>query len=298
MPRKLLDFTGIGAQKCATTWIHRILEDHPQACVPSVKEVDFFTDHYDLGYQWYERLFDRGKDTRVAGEISPSYFNDGDAPARAAAYNPGLRLLVALRDPVERAFSNHLHNIRIGAFRGPDLSFERGLEENPAYVEQSRYAKHLGRWLEYFDFSSFLILLSEDIRADPRAEARRVYTFLGIDPDHESRFLYRRANPAIGYRSGTLERALRCAGACARKVLGDEAVKRIREHPWLERLREKNRFPLAEAVPAMSEATRLRLMDAFADDVLAIARLLGRRSLPWKTWEYAAARTARPHAMV
>jgi hypothetical protein len=297
MPRKLLDFTGIGAQKCATTWIHRILEDHPQACVPSEKEVNFFTDHYDLGYQWYERLFERAPGALVAGEISPSYFHDADAPARAAAYNPRFRLLVTLRDPVERAFSNHLHNIRVGAFRGDDLSFERGLDDNPAYVEQSRYFKHLERWLGFFDLSSFLVVLAEDILADPAAEARRVYAFLGVDPDHRSRFLYRRANPALGYRSGTLERALKGAGACARKVLGEEAVRRVREHPWFDGLRARNRFPLAEAVPPMAEATRLRLMDTFAEDVLAIARLLGRRSLPWKTWEHAAAAAARPHAM-
>src|SRR5450432_1780443 len=67
-------YVGIGAQKCASTWLHSILAEHPEVAVPEVKEVDFFSYRYDYGYQWYERCFRSSKPARARGEISPSYF--------------------------------------------------------------------------------------------------------------------------------------------------------------------------------------------------------------------------------
>src|SRR5512145_3457050 len=80
-------YVGIGAQKCASTWLHRMLEAHPQVCVPAVKEVDFFSYRYDRGYQWYERRLTTGSDGTVRtarGEISPSYFCEPSVPERLA----------------------------------------------------------------------------------------------------------------------------------------------------------------------------------------------------------------------
>ena len=144
-------YVGIGAQKCASTWLHRILAEHPQVAVPEAKEVDFFSWRFDHGYQWYERQFATGPETAVArGEISPSYFAEPAVPARIARYAPEVRVLLSLRDPVQRALSNHRHEVREGHLTGPDLSFEAGLANNPMYVEQGLYATHLRQWLHHF----------------------------------------------------------------------------------------------------------------------------------------------------
>src|SRR5687767_9096163 len=136
-------FIGLGGQKCASTWLHVVFRDHADAYVSTPKELDFFSSFYDRGFQWYEAHFAAAEGRRAIGEISPSYLPDHDAPARAHAYNANLRIIVALRDPVERAYSNHLHDIRLGHYSGRDLSFETGLANNPMYLEQSRYALHL-----------------------------------------------------------------------------------------------------------------------------------------------------------
>ena len=171
-------FIGLGGQKCASSWLYTVFNDHPDAFVSTPKELNYFSAVYDRGHQWYESHFTAGAGRAAVGEISPSYLPDRDAPARAHAYNPDFRILVALRDPVERAYSNHLHNIRLGYYQGADLSFEAGLANNPMYVEQSRYAKHLRAWLEHFPPEQMLIVLQEEIAADPQAQARRVYEFL------------------------------------------------------------------------------------------------------------------------
>ena len=76
-------FIGIGAQKCASTWIYDILKDHPDVALSELKEVDFFSYKYDHGLQWYENNFSEAGTQSVIGEISPSYFHEPAVPARA-----------------------------------------------------------------------------------------------------------------------------------------------------------------------------------------------------------------------
>ena len=92
-------YIGIGAQKCASTWLHRILAEHPDISVPEVQELDFFSYRFDHGYQWYERCFQSAKPARARGEISPSYFGEPTVPGRVARYLPEAKILLSLRDP-------------------------------------------------------------------------------------------------------------------------------------------------------------------------------------------------------
>ncbi len=199
-------FIGLGAQKCASTWLHRLLESHPEVALPAVKELDFFSHHFDSGFQWYERQFltPNVPSAPCAGEISPSYFHHAQAPARVRAYAPDVRLLLTLRDPVERALSNHRHEVRLGRFRGDDLSFEAGLANNPMYVEQGCYATHLASWLACFPLQQVYVALVEDVRNDPWRVARDVFRFLGVDPCFRSEAVEGRFNSSYAHRSRTL----------------------------------------------------------------------------------------------
>jgi len=281
-------FIGIGAQKCASTWIYRVLEDHPEVAVSAPKELDFFSYHYERGFQWYERHFGEGPHIRARGELSPSYFCDPRAPERARRYEPELRLILALRDPVQRAYSNHLHEIRLGHFRGDDLGFEAGLQNNPMYLEQSRYARHLRRWLECFSLRRTLVLIQEEIERDPWGEARRLYAFLGVDPGHRSAFLHRRANPSYAERLPGVDALTRGLGRYARALGAGPLVEAVRNHPRVRALRDANRRPLTWDIPPPAPGTRERLEHELAADTLELTRLLGRPSLPWATWERAA----------
>ena len=64
------NFIGIGAQKCATTWVYRVLEDHPAALLSDPKELHFFSSNFDRGYQWYERHFPETSSAKAVGECS------------------------------------------------------------------------------------------------------------------------------------------------------------------------------------------------------------------------------------
>ena len=277
-------YVGIGAQKCASTWLHRILAPHPQVVVPAVKEIDFFSHHYDRGYQWYESRFPpRCGVQRASGEISPSYFSDPCVPARIARYAPDVRIIVSLRDPVERALSNHRHEVRAGHLTGSDLSFERGLENNPMYVEQGLYAKHLRGWLEHFPLDQLLVVLMDDVLFDPETVSRAVYRFLGVDDSfvpatahgHFNRSYAMRSH-AVGDFKDSLYTLTRTAGLrwawSLAAGLGMRAL-----------YRGINTAPSEAVIPLPRPETIAALRRMFEPDLRELEALIGRSLAPWLT---------------
>lgn len=281
-----VNFIGIGAQKCASTWVHRILTDHPDATIYPDKESDFFSTFYARGYQWYENQVGVTGTTKVAGEISPSYFADSDTPFRVYQYNPDMRIILSLRDPIERAYSNHLHVVRLGYFAGPNLDFEAGLQNNPMYLENSRYAKHLARWLEFFSPDQILVIFQEDIVSDPLEQAQNLYRFLNIAGDHQSWFLEKKVNESVITKHAGMDSVLKRLGKIGRAVGIGGVVETVKKNNWVRRLRrDHNQVELRQVIPPMRDETRENLLDILADDMRELARLLERDSLPWKSWQ-------------
>jgi hypothetical protein len=273
---------GIGVQKCATTWLYDILLDHPDLTVSKHKEVDFFSYHFGRGYQWYERQFPSELPGRLVGEISPSYFIDANVPARLRAYAPDAKILVSLREPIERAISNHRHEVRLGNFGGDDVSFEAGLANNPLYLEQSRYGTHLQRWLEHIPESRLLVLFQDDIDREPLRIAQQVYGFLGVDTTHLSSAIEARSNESHVYRFDALERTRRAFRGAAR-LLGVDGVWQAAQRTGLQTLyRRINRRPPDTRIPPVSAETRQRLRQLLEDEICLVESITGRSLAHWR----------------
>lgn len=213
--RPLPHFLIVGAQKAGTTSLYSYLRRHPGISGPLWKEVSFFDRHFPRGEAWYRGHFPtlirrayvrrrHGLDL-IVGEASPSYLFHPLAAERVAALLPEVRLIALVRDPVDRAFSHHNHEVALG--REP-LSFEDALareEErmrgeleriqadpryfsqawwNHTYLARGRYAEQLERWLAVFPRERLLVLASEDLSADPAGVYARTLEFLGARP-HE-----------------------------------------------------------------------------------------------------------------
>jgi len=275
-------FIGIGAQKCASTWIYDILDDHPDVALSQQKEIDFFSYHYDHGLQWYEEKFSATGKHVASGEISPSYFHEPGVPERLLRHYPEVKLIVSLRNPVQRAISNHLHEIRIGHLTGDDLSLERGLKNNPMYVEQGLYAKHLRRWFDHFPREQMLILLFEDIVGDRAESARRIYRFLGIDEDHRSAALNNRSNPSYANRYKGLE-AFRKGVRMAVCRLGFDFVWDLAAKLGMRRLYNRiNKLSGKCIIPEPEKTTVHKLMSEFSDDITQLEAILSRDLTIWR----------------
>lgn len=284
-------FIGIGVQKCATSWLHEALHAHPAIYASEPKEVDFFSAFYDRGHAWYERHFAPGLGRPIRGETSPSYFYHPAAPARAKLYEPALRVVVVFRDPVERAYSNHLHELRAGHLPA-DATFEEGLVNNPCYVEQGRYATHLAAWLDAFPREQVLALIMEEVVADPAAAMGALHAFLGADPEAAGPPTTGRQNESVAYRMAGLQGTLQRGGRMMRRAGLEPALEAVKALPPVRRAMAMNKRDLRAEAPPLLPDTRADLARTLAPEMRALAGLLGRGRLPWRSFPAEAAEGA------
>ncbi|MCG8426017.1 MAG: sulfotransferase domain-containing protein [Chromatiales bacterium] len=275
-------FIGIGAQKCASTWIYDILKDHPQVRLSEQKELDFFSYRFEQGYLWYGRQFGQPDGAVTAGEVSPSYFHEPAVPERVRRYSPEAKIILSLRDPVERALSQHRHAVRTGGIADDDLSFESALSANPTYLEQGLYATHLTRWLDWFPKQQILVLFFEDIVGEPDRVARLLYQFLEIDSEHHPEHLNQRSNVSHVTPHTTLERARKAlrmsAGSIGLGKAWEYAAKLGARHLY----HKLNRRPSEEVIPPVSPTTINELRTFFREEMVRLEKLTGRDLTNWR----------------
>jgi hypothetical protein len=179
LEQTLPHFLGIGALKAATTYLDALFRQHPDLCLPSaLKEVQFFNRYFDRGVDWYAGLF-LACEGRRRGEISPQYLFDPASPGRIAGLLPDVRLVVSLRDPVQRAYSQYKHWVEERGYRKP---FEDFLQEHPHTVERGEYFRLTSRYLALFPREQLHFVVAEDLLADPRPVLDDVFRFLDVDP--------------------------------------------------------------------------------------------------------------------
>jgi len=177
-------FLGIGAPRAGTTWLHTLLASHPDVYMPTVrKEIRFFDLYYERGLGWYESFFcsrEEAERYRGIGEISPQYLIGEACPQRIASTLPDCRLIVILRHPVDRAYSQYGFFVQRRNYR---RSFEEFVRERPRALEKGFYSHYLHRYLRYFDRDRILTLVSEIAFADVAGTKASLAAFLGLDAD-------------------------------------------------------------------------------------------------------------------
>jgi hypothetical protein len=197
------DFVGIGAQRAGTTRWFRLLASHPEIVPsPAAKELHYFDRFYRGEFgpadaEGYGRFFPRPAG-RLAGEWTPSYLAAPGVPPLLAAAAPRARLLVLLRDPLERYLSGLKHDTWVAAQAGLPLSQHAPMEA----FARGLYHAQLGTWLEHFDRSQILVQQFERCAAEPAAELRRTLEFVGLsadgfDPDLEAHPNHQAGKPSL-----------------------------------------------------------------------------------------------------
>ncbi len=213
--RMLPDFILAGASRSGTTSLHRALITHPAVVAPVLnKGVHYFDVGYTHDVSWYRGHFPirRIAELRarsappLAFESSGYYMHHPVAPDRIAAAIPSVKIIVMIRDPVERAFSAYKHESARG-FEDAG-SFEQALEleagrlegeverlrsdpryislshRHQSYADRGRYAGQIRHLFELFGRDRVHVLFSEDFFATPESEYEKVLTFLGLPIVH------------------------------------------------------------------------------------------------------------------
>ncbi len=207
------EFIMIGAQRCGTSALFRYLCGHPHIAPPLHKEIHFFDKAYRQGVEWYLGNFPthvyasvagrlRGQGM-ITGEASPYYLFHPHAPYRVRALLPQVKLIVLLRNPVDRAYS-HFHLVRKQG--AEHLSFEEAIDSEPerlrgerekmledehyysfnhqhySYASRGIYVDQLAVWMSQFGREQFLLVKSEDFFQQTQAVYTEILTFLGLRP--------------------------------------------------------------------------------------------------------------------
>jgi hypothetical protein len=270
------NFLIIGAQKSGTTWVSHRLQQHPQVFM--VHGTYFFDNpaNYAKGVQWYHRFFENAGNAVAVGEKTPSYLwgekfrTNGDpenVPKRVQEVMPDAKLIVVLRNPVNRAVSHFNHAIRAGllspftnmdrALTGSDEAATRG----EGLLERGLYCRQIERWLRYFPAERCKILVFErDVVEYPLKCLTGLCNYLGIDHGFQFTTVHSKENQKLS----KAELILKYYAPAIRKPL----------KPLLRF------FPLSSFTP--SPSTYAFLADYYAEENARLAKFLGIDLSCWK----------------
>lgn len=206
--RILPDYVIIGAQKAGTTSLDGYLARHPQVNVSTIKEVHYFDNrngNFHRGEHWYRAHFPLDREAnrgKRCGEATPNYLFSPVTPARMAALLPQVKIIVLLRNPVDRAFS-HYQMMRRN--RHEPLSFEAAIDAESSrlaghrerliadsrydsmeyrrfsYLARGVYVDQITEWRKYFKPEQFLILESGEFFRETQRMFQRTLEFLQLD---------------------------------------------------------------------------------------------------------------------
>jgi hypothetical protein len=270
-------FLGIAAPKAGTTWLYELLDSHPDVVMSTPrKEVHYFDLHFERGHAWYEGFFPVPHVApRAVGEFTPHYLYSADALARVRGSGID-RFVLALRNPVDRAFSHYRFRLRQD---NRDETFEEFVVRNPDALGWGRYGEHLARWLDEFDRHCFLVLVFETAVRDTDGTKAALADHLGFDPNRFPATRTGAANESfVPRRSGVWAAAVRHARWLRRHDF-DRVITMAKRAGVVRRL--KSRAP-EEAAPVLDAETRARLWDGFEPDVRRTEQLTGLDLALWR----------------
>jgi hypothetical protein len=291
------DFLIVGAPKCGTTALVRALRAHPEVFVARRKDLHFFG--RDLGFRHRPRLDEPGylscfhalPGVRRCGEASVWYLYSGRAASEIRAFNPAMRIIAMIRDPVEAMHALHAQLVCNGLGDEDIADFAEAIAAEPErrsgqripphtplpealfYHEVVRFGSQLERYLQAFPREQIHVVVFEDLRSDPSGTYGRALRFLGVEP------LGRLALPAAN-RSRTVR------SEAVRRWIGRVPRRWKQALPWSVRAglrRAIRRVNLPERPRSgLDPALARRLRDACRPEVEKLERLLDRDLSAWR----------------
>jgi hypothetical protein len=274
MPRPT--FLVIGAAKGGTTSLHHYLRQHPRVHMPAAKEINYYWDDAAAAgrevpgsFAEYVSCFAGASDGQAIGEISPQYLNSRTAASRIRADLPDVKLVVSLRHPADRAYSDYLGRVRIGR---EHREFGAATASGERIREDGFYGEKLARYVAHFPREQLLVILHDDYARDTAGTLRQLFAFIGVDPD-VAVDTGRRYNRAELPRSARLSRVMWAGVGVAQQLLP-----RSRRGTGLGERLLRTTYRKAPPFPAEQRAA---MVEVYRDDIVATAALIGRDLSAW-----------------
>lgn len=295
-----IDFFVVGAQKSGTTTIYALLRQHADLFLPELKESHFFSlPSPDYTYsdtaaarmnktairkeESYHDLFKNAGDRRC-GEVCPTYLYPEFTAARIAASAPDAKIVIMLRNPVERSFSAYRHMKSRGAENA--TTFDDALELEAAHIQEgwqdmghytsaSRYFAQVKRYYDHFPAGNIHIVKFEDFIKDPIDGTNSVLAFLGARPLDDT-VSVRQTNKTHVVDNKFLKNAL------ANRRYGIKSLRKLLPSRYRGQIKEWLMRQFASKPEQISAATRDRLRQSFLDDIEKLENLTKISFTDWK----------------
>jgi len=202
----MVQFFFVGPPKTGTTFIYEMLSKLSEVSVSQqTKELDFFNKNFKRGIKWYHDSFDYTR--KIICDISTSYFTSELARVRIKEYNPAAKIIITIRNPLNRLISHYKHNIRFGII--DRIPIKDAIKFHPNMVENSMYAKYIHEWILDFGEENVMILPLELLKVKPDKFINQLEEFMGISLETVSGQVSEKINYASQPRSYTLARYVR-----------------------------------------------------------------------------------------
>ena len=280
----------VGAPKAGTTSLHYYLNEHPEILMSALKEPDFFSHkeilEQDLYYEnskintieKYHNLFKEGKELKIFGDSSVSYLFYPEVSKRIKEYNSDSKIIIMLRNPIDRAFSHYLMDYRLGLI---NQSFENVLVEGKTgtkqelfyqqFVTLGLYYEQVRRYLETFGKENVHIIFYDDFKNDLQNQVQKVYDFLEVESTFIAQLSTKHNTFSIPKSSWTRKvYAFVKLRKILRKILPNQIVIQVKSILFSKTDR-----------PTLSERLRKQLNELYAADIKQLAILLNRDLSQW-----------------
>jgi hypothetical protein len=170
-------FVVVGPQRTSSSWLDSILRQHPDITMPhKVKETFFFDCFYDRGDDWYRSQFpSRGL---IFGEVAPTCFDDLLTIDRIRSFSARVKIIILVRDPIERAISSFRHHYSKGRVSNV---FRSAVKEEPRILEAGRYSEYVHRWVQSFGKENVLVIYQSELISSDGKALSQLFEFLGVN---------------------------------------------------------------------------------------------------------------------
>ncbi len=281
------NFFIVGAPKAGTTSLREYLIQHPEIFMSAKKEPKFFCSQEYRGpkifghitnKEDYLKIFKNAKNEKIIGEATARYLSDPQAPSKIHQVSPHAKILISLRDPVERAFSNYLmyrYNTRIikSSLNDEIKNYlENGLKDKKPHIglETGFYFEGVKKYLKFFGDKQVKIIIFEEWTKNAKNTIKDILKFLEVNTSYDFDEVVR--NP-FTVTSSTFSKKILWSKSI--KKIADVALSNSIKKSLKEKFLQKN-----QSKPKMSSKDRELLIKLYRDDVEKLKKMLGLK-LSW-----------------
>ncbi len=271
----------IGAGRSGTTTLYSFLKDHREVCFSTIKEVHYFSigELYARGDNYFHSFFKKYQGEPVLASADTYLLMDHEAIPKIYAYNPDMKIIVMLRDPVSRAYSSYNYSVNFG-HHDAYPSFLDSIEEekhiaresdivfrnNAGHFYGSLYFEHLQKWTALFPREQLLLLKTMDLKEDPQHFSAKLFSFLNL---HDDQVEIEQINAAAVPKNKRVEQLFLNRNNVLRKIIRSVTPRFVKQLIFdsgvVEKMHQANR--IEQSARPLSDQEREAALRWFEEDL-------------------------------